>query len=65
MIQNLGNAYRIASAVAVVPLTACGFMAPFPFVLPALYIAFTVFGGTCLGYLMIGRSTCPVLSVQK
>jgi hypothetical protein len=72
MVRNIGNIDRIARAVAVVPLTACSFMAPFPvvtrliaFALPALYMAFTVLRGTCLGYLMMGKSTCPVASARK
>ena len=72
MIRNIGNIDRIARAVALVPLTACSFMAPFPlttrliaFALPAVYMLFTVLRGTCLGYLMMGKSTCPVASVQR
>jgi hypothetical protein len=53
-------------ALAVLPLAACGVMAPFSlplrlpaFGLPALYMLFTVLSGTCLGYRLMGKSTCP------
>ena len=72
MIRNIGNVDRIARAVALVPLTACSFMAPLPlttrliaFALPAVYMLFTGLRGTCLGYLMMGKSTCPAASVHK
>lgn len=67
MTKNLGTSDRILRLIAVAPLTACAFLAPLDapirlaaFGLPAVYMLFTTLAGTCLGYALMGRSTCPV-----
>jgi hypothetical protein len=71
MTKNLGNADRILRLVAAVPLTACAFLAPLDapirlvaFGVPAVYMLFTTLAGTCLGYALMGRSTCPVAAAK-
>jgi hypothetical protein len=66
MRRNVGNQDRLVRALAILPLAACGVIAPFSlplrllaFGLPALYVLFTVLSGTCLGYRLMGMSTCP------
>jgi hypothetical protein len=66
MPRNVGNRDRLVRTLAVLPLAACSVMAPFSlplrllaFGLPALYMLFTVLSGTCLGYRLMGKSTCP------
>ena len=67
MTKNLGTTDRILRVVAAAPLTACAFLAPLDapirlvaFGGPAAYMLFTALAGTCLGYALMGRSTCPV-----
>ena len=66
MVKNLGKSDRAARALAVVALMTCSISAPLPllvrvsgFGLMAAYLLFTALSGTCLGYALIGRSTCP------
>jgi hypothetical protein len=66
MQQNLGKMDRVIRAVAALGLAACAIAAPLPWAirvaglgLSAAYLSFTVLAGTCLGYRLIGISTCP------
>jgi hypothetical protein len=66
MTRNVGSFDRIARLLAALPLVVCSAMAPFPlwmrlalFVPPALYLGGSSLAGTCLGYKLMGRSTCP------
>jgi hypothetical protein len=67
MTKNLGNLDRIARVIVVVALGCCAVLAPFSlvvrlvaFALPALYVAGSALTGTCLGYSLLGLSTCPM-----
>lgn len=67
MKTNVGTWDRVARAVAAALMVAAAALAPLPLAvriaalgLPAIYMAFTALTGTCLGYRMMGRSTCPV-----
>ena len=67
MKQNVGSMDRVGRGVAALLMATCAVMAPLPLpvriaalALPALYMAFTALRGTCLGYRMMGISTCPV-----
>jgi Protein of unknown function (DUF2892) len=66
MIKNMGNSDRVLRAIAAPALFTCCVMAPLPLVVRATafggmgtYMAITALVGTCLGYRMIGKSTCP------
>lgn len=66
MQKNLGNGDRAARSLAVLALTTCSVFAPLPVLLRvpafgslAAYLLYTVLSGTCLGYALIGKSTCP------
>jgi hypothetical protein len=72
MIRNVGGLDRIARAITALALTTCSFLAPLPlgtrlaaFAVPAVYLLLTALRGTCLGYRMMGRSTCPTKSIQQ
>ena len=65
MQKNLGRGDRVLRAIAVVALLTCGVFYPLPllvrvptFGLMAAYLLYTVLAGTCLGYALIGKSTC-------
>lgn len=67
MIKNVGQLDCIARTLAALALATCAFLAPYSlpiriaaFALPGLYMAFTALAGTCLGYRLMGRSTCPL-----
>lgn len=67
MTRNVGRTDRLARTLVTIPLFVCGVLAPLPlavrvlaFVLPAAYVLYTAISGTCLGYRVIGRNTCPV-----
>jgi hypothetical protein len=71
MTRNVGNIDRVARSIAVLPLIACSFLAPLPlatriiaFAVPAAYMLFTALKGTCLGYRLMGKSTCPASEAQ-
>jgi hypothetical protein len=66
MKKNLGNADRIMRVVGACAAVSCAVLAPYPlaarvgaFGATAVYLLFTALSGTCLGYRLIGRSTCP------
>lgn len=52
----VATAMLVAALVARVPWT----VAVFALAVPAVYMAFTAVAGTCLGYRLMGYSTCPV-----
>lgn len=66
MARNLGKFDRVARGVAGAGMTVCGFMAPLPeglrvfaLLIPGVYVLGTAIVGTCIGYRLIGLSTCP------
>ena len=66
MEKNLGTGDRAARALAVIGLVACSIFLPLPplvrmpaFGLMAAYLLYTALSGSCLGYALIGKSTCP------
>lgn len=66
MVKNLGKGDRAARALAVVGLMVGSIFAPLPllvrvsgFGLMAVYLLYTALSGTCLGYALLGKSTCP------
>ena len=67
MKHNVGTSDRVARAVAGLAMLACSVMAPLPLVvrgglLGALggYLLLSALVGSCLGYSLIGKSTCPL-----
>jgi len=71
MQKNLGKADRAGRALAVIPLLSCTIFSPLPllirvsgFGLTAVYLLYTALSGTCLGYALIGKSTCPTAERQ-
>ena len=67
MMKNVGKLDRVVRALGATALLACAFAAPWPahlrvpaFALPAAYLLYTALAGTCLGYRMMGRSTCAI-----
>lgn len=66
MSKNLGTFDRVARGVVSLGMIAGAFAAPLPEMvrilalgLPGLYMFGTTFVGTCLGYKLIGVSSCP------
>ena len=71
MQRNLGNLDRALRSNAVVALVTCSVVAPLPllvrvpvFGLMAAYLLYTALAGSCLGYALIGKSTCSVPARQ-
>jgi hypothetical protein len=71
MTRNVGTRDRLGRAVASMPLLMCALMAPLPlgarllgFGAPAAYLLVTAAAGRCLGYRLLGRSTCPVTKAR-
>ncbi|WP_437661704.1 YgaP-like transmembrane domain [Sorangium sp. So ce1182] len=67
MKRNLGKMDRLFRGLGALALLACAWAAPLPLAarLAALgaagvYLLFTALSGTCLGYALMGRSTCPL-----
>lgn len=66
MAQNLGKADRVARVTVAVALFTASAMAPVPFLaqvalaLTGVYMVGSSLVGTCLGYKMMGMSTCPI-----
>lgn len=66
MTKNLARWDRAARAVVALVLLVGAAMAPVPvavrvmLALTAVYVAGTALAGTCLGYRLLGKSTCPV-----
>lgn len=66
MTRNVGIADCLARAIVALGMFTCAAMAPLSlgvrlaaFSLPAVYLLFTALAGTCLGYSLMGKSTCP------
>ena len=66
MKKNLGRADRILRVAGAGAAACCAALAPYPlgvrlglFGATAVYLALTALGGTCLGYRLMGKSTCP------
>ena len=66
MKQNLGTSDRLARIAAALGLLTCAFLAPLPalvrggvFGVMGGYLLLTALAGTCLGYTLMGKSTCP------
>lgn len=66
MKQNLSRMDRVIRLVAAAGLAGGAVAAPLPWALriaglglSAAYLLFTVLAGTCLGYRLLGISTCP------
>lgn len=66
MKRNVGTWDRVLRGMAALGLAACAGLAPLPlavripvFSMLAIYMGFTALRGTCFGYLLMGRSTCP------
>jgi Protein of unknown function (DUF2892) len=66
MSQNLGNPDRIARVLAAIAMVGTSVIVPLPLVgqiglaLTGVYMLGTSLVGTCLGYKLMGVSTCPV-----
>lgn len=66
MKKNLGRLDRAARLLGALAMMVSAFMAPVPLVVQialgasAIYVLVTAFAGTCLGYRLMGLSTCPV-----
>ena len=64
--QNLGNVDRALRAIAAVALLIASIIAPLPLMaavglaLTGVYMIGTSLVGTCIGYKLIGVSTCPI-----
>lgn len=66
MKRNVGNGERVMRALAAVAMALGAGFAPIAWELRAglgvlaAYMLFTALAGSCLGYRMIGRSTCAI-----
>ncbi|HKO53913.1 MAG TPA: DUF2892 domain-containing protein [Polyangiaceae bacterium] len=67
MEKNLGKSDRAVRGLAVVGLLTCSIFCPLPllvrvsaFGVLAAYLLYTALSGTCLGYALLGKSTCSV-----
>ncbi|AKF05207.1 hypothetical protein DB32_002356 [Sandaracinus amylolyticus] len=62
----MGGWDRAARAAGALAMMVCAGLAPMPLgarvalAVVALYVAGTALVGTCLGYRLMGKSTCPV-----
>ena len=66
MKRNIGKSERAVRGLAAAGLLSCSVMSPLPlpvrlaaFGATGLYVLFTALSGTCLGYALLGKSTCP------
>jgi len=66
MIKNLGSVDRALRLLAAAGLAACAAAGPFSwgvrlgvFGLNALYLLWSALAGSCFGYRLMGKSTCP------
>jgi hypothetical protein len=66
MVQNLGKADRFARVASAIALFVASVVAPVPFAaqlgfaLTGAYLLGSSLKGTCLGYRLMGVSTCPI-----
>lgn len=67
MKKNVGSLDRAARTIGAIAMLLGALFAPAPLhiairagiAIMGVYLAFTALAGTCLGYKMVGRSTCP------
>jgi len=65
MQKNVGSMDRVARSLGALALIVCAFLAPVPLWAQlalgtsGLYVLSTALFGTCLGYRLMGMSTCP------
>lgn len=66
MKRNVGTSDRVLRALGAAAMLTCSVMAPLPLVvrllafgLPGGYLLLTAVMSTCLGYKLMGKSTCP------
>lgn len=65
MQKNVGSMDRLTRGLGALAIVVCAFLSPVPlwaqFALGAsgLYVLFTALFGACLGYRLLGMSTCP------
>lgn len=66
MTRNLGSVDRWLRVLAALALGACAVVGPFSlavrfgvFGVNAAYLLWSALAGSCLGYRLMGRSTCP------
>jgi hypothetical protein len=71
MTKNLGTNDRIARVIGGALILLCSVTAPLPlavraagFGLSGVYLLFSAIAGTCFGYRLMGKSTCPLASRQ-
>jgi hypothetical protein len=60
MKHNIGTADRLLRALGGGALLVSAYMVSPLIAIPGGYLLLTSLAGTCLGYRMMGRSTCPV-----
>lgn len=67
MKRNVGNGDRLFRMVGGLAMVACAVMAPVPlavrlavFGVMGGYLLLSALKGTCLGYRLMGKSTCPI-----
>jgi len=65
MTHNVGARDRWMRVLAALALLTCTMMAPLPlaarllgFGLPGAYLALSALAGSCIGYTLMGKSTC-------
>ena len=65
MEKNLGMSDRAARGLGVLGLMACSLYSPLPALLRvplfgvlAVYLLYTALSGICVGYALLGKSTC-------
>jgi hypothetical protein len=66
MTRNVGTVDRLARAIVALGMFTGAVTAPLSlgvrlaaFLLPAVVLMFTALSGRCLGYRLMGKSTCP------
>ncbi|MBS2029137.1 MAG: DUF2892 domain-containing protein [Deltaproteobacteria bacterium] len=70
MKRNVGNVDRIFRVVGALALSTCAVLAPMPLAVAGIfgalgcYLFLSALAGSCLGYRLMGRSTCPVEAAQ-
>ena len=67
MTKNVGSIERVLRLLGALGFIACAWLAPLPLLVRALvfggsgvYMLWTALAGHCLGYRLMGRSTCRV-----
>lgn len=67
MKRNVGNGERLLRGVGGIAMASCAVMSPLPlaarlgtFGVLGGYLLLSAFAGTCLGYTLMGKSTCPI-----